>query len=277
MCELGTSGPEVQPAQPVLNGLQPIDLEGWPVDAAEGIDCTVQMVEDMVNEDEELIARVQGVTAGGGDMEMLLLDSGAYTHVCPKAFAPEIPIVAGAPRVGGLTASGQGLTHIGTKEVNVQVWGGGVMRVKFEVMNVTRPLLSVGELQRQGWDVVFSDHSMLRKHDRTIPLVRRGGLSYLPVKLQGHGPGWSPVLEEVYEKAKMALKEITKVDQSEEIWHVVEYCCEGNSLLSEWFLRKGHVATRLGFPEWELRTRAAADAVVPKIHQAVDARQRVLL
>ena len=57
----------------------------------------------------------------------------------------------------------------------------------------------------------------------------------------------------------------------------MEYCCEGNSLLSEWFLRKGHVATRLGFPEWELRTRAAADAVVPKIHQAVDARQRVLL
>ena len=176
-CEFGTSGPEVQAAQPVLNGLQPMDLEGWPVDAAEGIDCTVQMVEDTVNEDEELIARVHGVAAGGGDMEMLLLDSGAYTHVCPKTFAPEIPIVSAAPRVGGLTASGQGLTHIGAKEVNVQVWGGGVMRVKFEVMNVTGPLLSVGELQRQGWDVVFSDHSMLRKHDRTIPLVRRGGLS----------------------------------------------------------------------------------------------------
>ena len=111
MCDFGMSGLEVQAARPPLNGLQPMDLEGWPVDAAEGIDCTVQMVEDMVNEDEELIARVQGVAAGGGDMEMLLLDSGAYTHVCPKTFAPEIPIVAGAPRVGGLTASGQGLTH----------------------------------------------------------------------------------------------------------------------------------------------------------------------
>ena len=107
--ELGTSGPEVQAAQPVLNGLQPMDLEGWPVDAAEGIDCTVQMVEDMANEDEELIARVQGVAAGGGDMEMLLLNSGAYTHVCPETFAPEIPIVSAAPRVGGFTASGQGL------------------------------------------------------------------------------------------------------------------------------------------------------------------------
>ena len=188
-------------------------LEGWPVDAAEGIDCTAQMVEDMANEDAELIARVQGLAAGPGDMEVLLLESMVYAHVFPETFAPEIPIVSAAPRVGGLTASGQGLIHVGTKEVNVQVWGGGVMRVKFEVMNVTRPLLSVGELQRQGWDVVFSEHSMLRKHDRTIPLVRRGGLSYLPVRLQGHGPEWSPVLEEVYEKAKLALKEITKVDQ----------------------------------------------------------------
>ena len=83
------------------------------------------------------------------------------------------------------------------------------------------------------------------------------------------------MLEEVYEKAKMALKEITKVDQSEEIWHVVEYCCEGNSLLSEWFLRRGHAATRLGLPEWDLRTRVAADAVVQKISGCGTARALV--
>eukprot|EP00972_Heterocapsa_arctica_P042315 6236755-Heterocapsa_arctica.AAC.1 len=57
-------------------------------------------------------------------MELLLLDSGAFTHVCPPTFAPHVPIVHSEPRVGGLTASGQGLVEVGTKKVVLEVWGG---------------------------------------------------------------------------------------------------------------------------------------------------------
>ena len=70
----------------------------------------------------------------------------------------------------------------------MEIWGGVVLEIRFMVMNVSRPLLSVGELQRQGWDVTFSYHSQLRKGGQTIPLARRGGLSYLPARLLGPAP-----------------------------------------------------------------------------------------
>eukprot|EP00972_Heterocapsa_arctica_P047322 6980971-Heterocapsa_arctica.AAC.1 len=62
----------------------------------------------------------------------------------------------------------------------MEVWGGVKLEVRFTVMNVSGPLLSVGELQRHGWDIMFSERSQLQKRDQIIPLVRRGGLSYLP-------------------------------------------------------------------------------------------------
>eukprot|EP00972_Heterocapsa_arctica_P008664 1270210-Heterocapsa_arctica.AAC.1 len=62
----------------------------------------------------------------------------------------------------------------------MEVWGGVRLEVRLTVMDVSRPLLLVGELQRHGWDIMFSEHSHLQKRDHIIPLVRRGGLSYLP-------------------------------------------------------------------------------------------------
>ena len=51
---------EVQAGPPILNGLGPMDLEGWPVDAAEGLEtpsCTVALVEEKDN--EEVLAELQ--------------------------------------------------------------------------------------------------------------------------------------------------------------------------------------------------------------------------
>ena len=66
-----------------------------------------------------------------GGMEMLLLDSGAYTHVCPPSFAPHVAVTHQKPRVGGLTASGQGLITVGRKNVELEMWGGETMKVCF--------------------------------------------------------------------------------------------------------------------------------------------------
>ena len=95
---------EVQAGPPILNGLGPMGLEGWPVDAAEGLEvssCTVALVEEK-EEEEEVLAELQQ-REGPGSMEMLLLVSGAYTHVCPPSFAPQIAITHQRPRAGGLT------------------------------------------------------------------------------------------------------------------------------------------------------------------------------
>eukprot|EP00972_Heterocapsa_arctica_P075190 11094671-Heterocapsa_arctica.AAC.1 len=43
------------------------------------------------------------------DMQLIMLDSGAYTHVCPVGFAPEVPMECSTPRQGGLTANSQHL------------------------------------------------------------------------------------------------------------------------------------------------------------------------
>ena len=50
-----------------------------------------------------------------GEAEMILLDSGAYTHVCPRNFAPEIPVVEARRHVGGLAANGEEFVAEGTE------------------------------------------------------------------------------------------------------------------------------------------------------------------
>ena len=47
--------------------------------------------------------------------------------------------------------------------------------------------------------------------------------------------------------------------------------------MSERFLRKGHNATRLGLPDWDLSTEAAARAVVHCAQQALEAGEHILL
>ena len=120
---------------------------------------------------ERVLAEVKPQGGLDSSLQMILLDSGSFTHVCPATFAPWVPIERTTPRVGGLTASGQKLVEIGTKRVCLQMYGGVSMDVKFVVMNVSRPLLSVGELQRHGWDVVFSERSHLSRHGVAVPVM----------------------------------------------------------------------------------------------------------
>eukprot|EP00972_Heterocapsa_arctica_P103279 15218504-Heterocapsa_arctica.AAC.1 len=77
------------------------------------------------------------------DTRLIMLDSGAFTHVCLVGFAPEVPVDCSTP--------GQG------KTVRLRTWGGTLIDVKFAVMDVARPLLSVGQLQRKGWDSHFGN------------------------------------------------------------------------------------------------------------------------
>ena len=154
--------------------------------------------------------------------------------------------------------------------------GGEVMQVCFTVMHVSRALLSVGELQRQGWDVIFSERSALKRKEHVIPLVWRGGLSYLPARFPDSEKPWPSVMDRMLEVSESMIK-IEEKEKSKTRWRVMEYFCESNSLMSEWFLRKGHNATRLGLPDWGLSTEAAARAVVRCTRQALEAGEHTLL
>ena len=205
---------------------------------------------------------------------MILLDGGAYTHVCPRNFAPEIPMVEARRHIGGLAANGGELVAEGTKTVSLGVWRGGWLRVTFFVMNILRPLLSVGQLQRQGWDANFSAHSSLRRGDRVVPLFRRGNLTFMPAVLPANKE-WPTSVKMIMEYAVDAVKDKKDVVEDREPWHVMEYCCEKDSLLSEWFLGCGHAAARFGLPASDLRTRRAAEDVVRRVEQALDKGERV--
>ena len=56
------------------------------------------------------------------------------------------------------TASGAQMEHAGQETVEYKNSDGGLVNVNFEVADVTRPLVAVGELQKRGMTVVMGPH-----------------------------------------------------------------------------------------------------------------------
>ena len=185
------------------------DVDRWPVDAA------VRSASST--------ARPVGELMGYG--QLVMLDSGAFTHVCPTNFTPEVAMECSKPKQGGLMASGQPLICYGSKKARIQVWGDVVMELTYAVVDVARPLLFVGELQRHGWNIHFGQHSYLERGNKVVPLLRRGGLSYLAVKARRPQASWSESMCEVLTEAARHAKELDAHREEGEWWHVVEYCC----------------------------------------------------
>ena len=93
-----------------------------------------------------------------GSIERVMVDSGAAVSVCPLGYAPEIPIAHSTRNALLRTASGAHIEHAGQKSIQYEHDGGGSVNVNFEVADVTRPLVAVGELQRRGMTVVMGPH-----------------------------------------------------------------------------------------------------------------------
>ena len=90
----------------------------------------------------------------------LLVDSGAYAHVCPLDFAPEIPLQScQLPLVS--TADGTKMTPLGRKTVPCELENGTKVAMTFVVLPVKRPILSVKALTQKGWTVGFGPNGAL--------------------------------------------------------------------------------------------------------------------
>ena len=96
-----------------------------------------------------------------GSIERVMVDSGAAVSVCPLGYAPEIPVASQQPkkcdenRVWSTDRARQ-------KMVEFEDADGGLVKVNFEVADVMRPLVAVGELQKRGMTVVLGPPRKLR-------------------------------------------------------------------------------------------------------------------
>ena len=108
----------------------------------------------------------------GGDGEVwLLVDSGAGIHACPRSHAPWVPTSASGS-VAARTASGAAVKHLGQKTVAYRFEDGSVGRITYEVMEVEKPVLSVGVLNASGHVVSLeSGRAEIRKGARALRLI----------------------------------------------------------------------------------------------------------
>ena len=213
--------------------------------------------------------------ADDGRTNLLLMDSGAFMHVCPPTFAPHVPVERVSPMPKGVTADGRTLTCHGVKRVKVRVWGGRVLTFTFAVMDVSRALLSVGELRAQGIATCFTTHSYLKRGAWTTPLLRVRNLLFLPVLLFEQEE-WPHAMGDTLKDAQKTLDNVILAVEEPQ-WHVVEYCCEPDSKLSTWFAERGHTVTRLGLPDRDLSNAACVSQVSEEIREQLQNGKKILL
>ena len=116
-----------------------------------------------------MIAKYKAKVASGKHAKMV--DSGAAVSGCPLGYAPETPMTNHSRRATLRTATGAQIEHAGQKTVEYEKSDGGSVNVSFEVADVTRPLVAVGELQKRGMTVVMGPHGsfVTRGHVKKPP------------------------------------------------------------------------------------------------------------
>ena len=87
------------------------------------------------DDEEEVFAAVTG-----GGCRLMLVDSGAFEHVCPLNFGSGLK--EGNPR-RIVAADGKEILYHGIREVKFTVWNKDPTKAMFVVADVTRPILSV--------------------------------------------------------------------------------------------------------------------------------------
>ena len=105
-----------------------------------------------------------------GSMERVMVDGGAAVSVCPLECAPEVPMSNHSRRATLRTASGAQTDHAGQKMVEHENGDGGLVNVNFEVADVTRPLVAVGELQKRGMTVEMGPHGSFVTRGKVMKL-----------------------------------------------------------------------------------------------------------
>ena len=110
---------------------------------------------------------------------VLLVDSGAFDHVCPRDFFPEVPMVPsplvldchGPAPMGAILVG-----HYGEKRVLLRLVNGRKVTITFQVLGVSRPILSAMKLRNRGYSTVIGAQPYLARGLERVPLVVHAGL-----------------------------------------------------------------------------------------------------
>ncbi len=116
------------------------------------------------------------------DAVLLLVDSGAYEHACPKEFAPWLPLATeDEPHVVG--PNGGELKIFGERAVGATTMDDSKGQIHFRFMSVTGPILSVSKLVKMGYEVIFTSSPCILNGRRMLMLCQRKGLYFSPVRV----------------------------------------------------------------------------------------------
>jgi len=139
-----------------------------------------------------------------GDIEvmMVLVDSGAFDHVCPREFMSHIPVVPAKVPMNCHGPNGQPLVHYGHRDVVLRLVTGQRVQIRFKVMDLARPILSAMRLREKQVETVIGPQPYIQKNRRRVPLVVCKGLPYLPVTLANESSGWNCVVAAMQQEAE---------------------------------------------------------------------------
>ena len=105
---------------------------------------------------------------------------------CPEWHAPDVPISPSRYRVEARTATGQEVDHLGCKKVYYRFENGATGAIEYEVLKVTRPVLSVGRMNLSGHTVTmapsYAGISGARGRE-PLPLLRERNVFFLTGKV----------------------------------------------------------------------------------------------
>ena len=170
---------------------------------------------------------------------MLLMDSGSCVNACPREFASWRGLDAQAGKVSATTADGSSIMDFGQRTIRYTAEGGLNAQTTFHVVNVKRPILSVGVLEQEGYPVSFGKNPHVTFGPHKCNLVKIGNLYYLPIKMDTED----------------------HVRTQDRPMMLYEWCCEPDSELSEWFLKHGHGARRLCLPKYDMSKTEVVEAI----------------
>ena len=203
----------------------------------------------------------------------ILLDSGSCLNACPPDFAPTTPLLPIHEGVQAYAFNGQPIRVVGAKKIRLRLESGYLLDLLFIVMNVSRPLISVGQLNKYGFMVDFGKKGTVRQGGIALPVVEHSGLFYLaaaPVTMIASLLRTTRSAETATTLAGAATATTTTATAARAPTtplHLVEWCCELDSRLSGYFAARGSSVTRLHLLHDDMRLDSNAAKVLEEIKQ----------
>ena len=115
-----------------------------------------------------------------GGKTLILVDSGSGVTCCPPQHGAWFPLVPSETTLRARTATGGSVRHYGSRTVEYDFESGHSGSVVYQVMDVTRPVLSVGKLCEGGHTTILGPKvAEIRIGERRLQLERENGVSYL--------------------------------------------------------------------------------------------------